>query len=157
MRYNSMKNRIIYFLAALISIIGIGLLIFSSYLQIQAKTYKSMFWHIIEITILLIAAFYYFKSAIKNTGDDKEQDEDSKLKTLETNSKAKSLDIISNLSFWCGFILMIYASIQLKEDVHFSYILFAISGTLTIIWLITLVTQLFYILKYSRKMDDPKK
>lgn len=52
---------------------------------------------------------------------------------------------------------MIYASIQLKEDVHFSYILFAISGTLTIIWLITLVTQLFYILKYSRKMDDPKK
>ena len=65
-----------------------------------------MFWHIIEITILLIAAFYYFKSAIKNTGDDKEQDEDSKLKTLETNSKAKSLDIISNLSFWCGFILM---------------------------------------------------
>lgn len=151
-----MKNRIKYILAALISIIGIGILIFSSYLQIQAKAYKSIFWHIIEITILLIAAFYYFKSAIKNISDDKKQDEDSKLKTLETNSKAKSLDIISNLSFWSGFILMIYASHQLKDDSQFSYILFTISSTLTIIWLITLVTQLFYILKYGRKMDDLK-
>ena len=53
--------------------------------------------------------------------------------------------------------LMIYASHQLKDDPQFSYILFAISGTLTIIWLITLVTQLFYIVKYGRKLDDTEK
>ena len=78
-------------------------------------------------------------------------------KIIETNSKIKSLDFINNLSFWCGMLLMIYASHQLKDDPQFSYILFAISGTLTIIWLITLVTQLFYIVKYGRKLDDTEK
>ena len=146
-----MKNKIKYILAAIVSIVGIGLLIFALYLQIQdhAST-RSIIWSIIEILILLSAAFYYFRSAIKNTSDDKHNEEDSKLKIIETNSKAKSLDFISNLSFWCG-------SHQLKDDPQFSYILFAISGTLTIIWLITLVAQLFYIVKYGRKLDDTEK
>lgn len=153
-----MKNRIKYILAAIVSIVGIGLLIFASYLQIQDQaSTRSIIWSIIEILILLSAAFYYFRSAIKNTSDDKHNEEDSKLKIIETNSKAKSLDFISNLSFWCGMLLMIYASHQLKDDPQFSYILFAISGTLTIIWLITLVAQLFYIVKYGRKLDDTEK
>ena len=152
-----MKNRIRYILAAIVSIIGIELLISVSYLQIQAHNSRQIIWYIIEIIILLSAAFYYFRSAIKNTSDDKHNEEDSKLKIIETNSKAKSLDFISNLSFWCGMLLMIYASHQLKDDPQFSYILFAISGTLTIIWLITLVTQLFYIVKYGRKSDDTEK
>lgn len=142
-----MKNRIRYILAAIVSIIGIGLLISVSYLQIQAHNSRQIIWYIIEIIILLSAAFYYFRNAIKNTSDDKGNKDASKLKTIETNSKAKSLDFISNLSFWGGMILMIYASHQLKDDPQFSYILFAISGTLTIIWLITLVAQLFYIVK----------
>lgn len=152
-----MKNRIRYILAAIVSIIGIGLLISVSYLQIQAHNSRQIIWYIIEIIILLSAAFYYFRSAIKNTRDDKGNKDASKLKTIETNSKIKSLDFINNLSFWCGMLLMIYASHQLKDDPQFSYILFAISGTLTIIWLITLVTQLFYIVKYGRKLDDTEK
>ena len=152
-----MKNRIRYILAAIVSIIGIGLLISVSYLQIQAHNSRQIIWYIIEIIILLSAAFYYFRSAIKNTRDDKGNKDASKLKTIETNSKIKSLDFISNLSFWGGMILMIYASHQLKDDPQFSYILFAISGTLTIIWLITLVAQLFYIVKYGRKLDDTEK
>ena len=152
-----MKNRIRYILAAIVSIIGIGLLISVSYLQIQAHNSRQIIWYIIEIIILLSAAFYYFRSAIKNTRDDKGNKDASKLKTIETNSKIKSLDFINNLSFWCGMLLMIYASHQLKYDPQFSYILFAISGTLTIIWLITLVTQLFYIVKYGRKLDDTEK
>lgn len=150
-----MKNRIRYILAAIVSIIGIGLLISVSYLQIQAHNSRQIIWYIIEIIILLSAAFYYFRSAIKNTSEDKHNEEDSKLKIIETNSKA--LDFISNLSFWCGMLLMIYASHQLKDDPQFSYILFAISGTLTIIWLTTLVAQLFYIVKYGRKLDDTEK
>ena len=153
-----MKNKIKYILAAIVSIGGIGLLIFALYLQIQDHTStRSIIWSIIEILILLSAAFYYFRSAIKNTSDDKHNEEDSKLKIIETNSKAKSLDFISNLSFWCGMLLMIYASHQLKDAPQFSYILFAISGTLTIIWLITLVAHLFYIVKYGRKLDDTEK
>ena len=152
-----MKNRIRYILAAIVSIIGIGLLISVSYLQIQAHNSRQIIWYIIEIIILLSAAFYYFRSAIKNTRDDKGNKDASKLKTIETNSKIKSLDFINNLSFWCGMLLMIYASHQLKDDPQFSYILFAISGTLTIIWLITLVAQLFYIVKYGRKLDDTEK
>ena len=152
-----MKNRIRYILAAIVSIIGIGLLISVSYLQIQAHNSRQIIWYIIEIIILLSAAFYYFRSAIKNTRDDKGNKDASKLKTIETNSKIKSLDFISNLSFWGGMILMIYASHQLKDDPQFSYILFAISGTLTIIWLTTLVAQLFYIVKYGRKLDDTEK
>src|SRR5699024_11761499 len=105
-----MKNKIKYILAAIVSIVGIGLLIFALYLQIQDHTStRSIIWSIIEILILLSAAFYYFRSAIKNTSDDKHNEEDSKLKIIETNSKAKSLDFISNLSFWCGMLLMIYA------------------------------------------------
>ena len=152
-----MKNRIGYILAAIVSIIGTGLLISVSYLQIQAHNSRQIIWYIIEIIILLSAAFYYFRSAIKNTRDDKGNKDASKLKTIETNSKIKSLDFINNLSFWCGMLLMIYASHQLKDDPQFSYILFAISGTLTIIWLITLVAQLFYIVKYGRKLDDTEK
>ena len=152
-----MKNRIRYILAAIVSIIGIGLLISVSYLQIQAHNSRQIIWYIIAIIILLSAAFYYFRSAIKNTSDDKGNKDASKLKTIETNSKIKSLDFINNLSFWCGMLLMIYASHQLKDDPQFSYILFAIAGTLTIIWLISLVTQLFYIVKYGRKLDDTEK
>lgn len=153
-----MKNRIKYILAAIVSIVGVGLLIFSSYLQIQDhSSTRSIICFIIEIILLLSAAFYYFRSAIKNTSDDKHNEEDSKLKIIETNSKAKSLDFINNLSFWCGMLLMIYAAYQLKDNPQFSYILFAISGTLTIIWLITLVAQLFYIVKYGRKINDAEK
>ena len=111
-----MKNRIRYILAAIVSIIGIGLLISVSYLQIQAHNSRQIIWYIIEIIILLSAAFYYFRSAIKNTSDDKGNKDASKLKTIETNSKIKSLDFINNLSFWCGMLLMIYASHQLKDD-----------------------------------------
>ena len=73
-----MKNKIKYILAAIVSIVGIGLLIFALYLQIQdhAST-RSIIWSIIEILILLSAAFYYFRSAIKNTSDDKHNEEDS--------------------------------------------------------------------------------
>ena len=114
-----MKNRIRYILAAIVSIIGIGLLISVSYLQIQAHNSRQIIWYIIEIIILLSAAFYYFRSAIKNTRDDKGNKDASKLKTIETNSKIKSLDFINNLSFWCGMLLMIYASHQLKDDPQF--------------------------------------
>lgn len=139
-----MKNRIKNIIGAIISIIGLWALIFVSYLQIQTHDYGSIVWYILGIIILLITAFIYFRDAIKNVTDDT-SDEDSDVKTIETNAKSKSLDIISNLCFWCGFALMLYASIQLKEAPQFSYILFAISGTLTAIWLITLITQLFYV------------
>ncbi len=152
-----MKNRIRYILAAIVSIIGIGLLISVSYLQIQAHNSRQIIWYIIEIIILLSSAVYYFRSAFNNTSVYKGNKDASKLKTIETNSKIKSLDFINNLSFWCGMLLMIYASHQLKDDPQFSYILFAISGTLTIIWLTTLVAQLFYIVKYGRKLDDTEK
>ena len=102
---------------------------------------------------MLIATYVYFRDAIKNTTNDNVE-EDAEAKKIETNSKAKSLDIISNLSFWGGFALMIYASSQFKENLQFSYILLAISCTLTAIWLITLVTQLFYIFKYGKEIDD---
>lgn len=148
-----MKNRIKNTLGAIISIIGLGALIFVTYLQIQTHDYGSIIWHILGIIILLITAFIYFRDAIKNVTDDT-SDEDSDVKTIETNAKSKSLDIISNLCFWCGFALMLYASSQLKEAPQFSYILFAISGTLTAIWLITLITQLFYVFKYAKQLDD---
>ncbi|WP_260186656.1 hypothetical protein [Lactobacillus amylovorus] len=93
---------------------------------------------------------FNFRDAIKNTTNDNVE-EDAEAKKIETNSKAKSLDIISNLSFWGGFALMIYASSQFKENLQFSYILLAISCTLTAIWLITLVTELFYIFKYGKE------
>jgi hypothetical protein len=51
---------------------------------------------------------------------------------------------------------MIFASHQLKEAPQFSYILFAISGALTAIWLITLVSQLVYSIKYEKELDDTK-
>ncbi|KRM02980.1 hypothetical protein FC59_GL001365 [Lactobacillus kitasatonis DSM 16761 = JCM 1039] len=102
------------------------------------------------IIILLIATYVYFRDAITNSTD-ANIEEDPEIKKIETNSKAKSFDILSNLSFWCGLVLMIFASHQLKEAPQFSYILFAISGTLTAIWLITLVTQLFYIFKYGKE------
>lgn len=79
-----MKNRIGYILAAIVSIIGIGLLISVSYLQIQAHNSRQIIWYIIEIIILLSAAFYYFRSAIKNTSDDKDA---SKLKQLKQIQK----------------------------------------------------------------------
>ena len=52
---------------------------------------------------------------------------------------------------------MIYASSQLHEDPLFSYILLAISGTTTVVWLITVLVQLFYVVKYERQVDDTKK
>ena len=93
-----MKNRIKNTLGAIISIIGLGALIFVTYLQIQTHDYGSIIWHILEIIILLITAFIYFRDAIKNVTDDT-SDEDSDVKTIETNAKSKSLDIISNLCF----------------------------------------------------------
>lgn len=148
-----MKNRIKNIIGAIISIIGLGALIFVSYLRIQAHEYGALVWNILGIIILLIATYIYFGDAIKKTTDDNAQ-EDVEAKKIETNSKVKSFDIISNLSFWCGFALMIYASSQFKENPQFSNILIAISGTLTAIWLITLVTQLFYIFKCGKKLDD---
>lgn len=145
-----MKNRIKNILWAIVSIIVIGMLIFASYLQIQAHHYGPAVFYILVIIILLIADYICIKDAIKNPTDDNIE-EDPEIKKIETNSKAKSFDILSNLSFWCGLVLMIFASHQLKEAPQFSYILFAISGTLTAIWLITLVTQLFYIFKYGKE------
>lgn len=142
-----MKNRIKNILWAIVSIIMIGMLIFVAYLRIQAHEYGALVWNILGIIILLIATYVYFRDAIKNTTNDNVE-EDAEAKKIETNSKAKSLDIISNLSFWGGFALMIYAS---KENLQFSYILLAISCTLTAIWLITLVTELFYIFKYGKE------
>lgn len=145
-----MKNRIKNILWAIVSIIVIGMLIFVAYLRIQAHEYGALVWNILGIIILLIATYVYFRDAITNSTD-ANIEEDPEIKKIETNSKAKSFDILSNLSFWCGLVLMIFASHQLKEAPQFSYILFAISGTLTAIWLITLVTQLFYIFKYGKE------
>ncbi|WP_155831097.1 hypothetical protein [Lactobacillus kitasatonis] len=145
-----MKNRIKNILGAIISILGLGALIFVAYLRIQAHEYGALVWNILGIIILLIATYVYFRDAITNSTD-ANIEEDPEIKKIETNSKAKSFDILSNLSFWCGLVLMIFASHQLKEAPQFSYILFAISGTLTAIWLITLVTQLFYIFKYGKE------
>lgn len=144
-----MKNRIKNILWAIVSIIMIGMLIFVVYLRIQAHEYGALVWNILGIIILLIATYVYFRDAINTTNDNVEEDVEAK--KIETNSKAKSLDIISNLSFWGGFALMIYASSQFKENLQFSYILLAISCTLTAIWLITLVTELFYIFKYGKE------
>ncbi|WP_290065405.1 hypothetical protein [Lactobacillus intestinalis] len=155
-----MKNRVKYILAFVFSVFCIGLLIFAEYLQISEHRYKGLGWYALAIIVLIISAFLYLRNAIKNTSIadlNNAEDNDPDLKLLETNSKTKSLDFISNLSFWGGMILMIYASHQLKDDPQFSYILFAISGTLTIIWLTTLVAQLFYIVKYGRKLDDTEK
>lgn len=148
-----MKNRIKNILGAIVSIIMIGLLTFVSYLQIQAHHYGPAVFYILVIIILLIATYIYIKDAIKNPTDDNIE-EDPEIKKIETNSKAKSFDIISNFSFWCGLVLMTFASHQLKEAPQFSYILFAISGTLTAIWLITLVTQFVYSIKYEKELDD---
>ena len=92
-------------------------------------------------------------NAIKNTSIahlDNEEDNDPDLKLLET--KAKAFDIISNTSFWCGLVLMIAASSQLQDTPQFSYILFAISGTTTVIWLITVLVQLFYVFKFGKRI-----
>lgn len=150
-----MKNRIKNILWAIVSIIVIGMLIFASYLQIQAHHYETVVFYTLVIIILLIVIYIYIKDAITNSTD-ANIEEDPKIKKIETNSKAKSFDILSNLSFWCGLVLMIFASHQLKEAPQFSYILFAISGTLTAIWLITLVSQLVYSIKYEKELDDTK-
>lgn len=150
-----MKNRIKNILWAIVSIIVIGMLIFASYLQIQAHHYGPVVFYTLVIIISLIGTYIYIKDAIKNPTD-ANIEEDPEIKKIETNSKAKSFDILSNLSFWCGLVLMIFASHQLKEAPQFSYILFAISGTLTAIWLITLVSQLVYSIKYEKELDDTK-
>ncbi|WP_180706794.1 hypothetical protein [Lactobacillus crispatus] len=64
------------------------------------------------------------------------------------------MTIIESITFWCGMILMVYASSQLKEDPQFSYVLFAIAGTLTLIWLLSSVIEIFYILKYGKQLDE---
>lgn len=119
----------------------------------QAHNYKAITLYVLLIIFLLIGTFIYFRDAIKNVTDDN-SDEDPDIKMIETKVKAKSFDMISNLTFWCGLILMLYASSQLEDAPQFSYILFAISGTLTAIWLITLVIQFFYIFKYAKQVDD---
>ncbi len=50
-------------------------------------------------------------------------------------------------------ILMIYASRQQKEDPQFSYIMFAIAGTLIFICLFSSAIKIFYILKYGKQLD----
>lgn len=50
-------------------------------------------------------------------------------------------------------ILMVYASSQLKENPQFSYVLFAIAGTLTLIWLLSFVIEIFYICKSGKQPD----
>ena len=155
-----MKNRVKYILAFVFSVFCIGLLIFAGYLQISEHRYKGLGWYALAIIVLLISAFLYLRNAIKNTSIadlDNTEDNDPDLKLLETKSKAKAFDIISNTSFWCGLVLMIYASSQLHEDLPFSYILLTISGTTTEVWLITVLVQLFYVVKYDRQVDDTKK
>ncbi|WP_198565113.1 hypothetical protein [Lactobacillus crispatus] len=63
------------------------------------------------------------------------------------------MTIIENITFWCGMTLMVYASSQLKEDPQFSYVLFAIAGTLTLIWLLSFVIEIFYICKSGKQPD----
>ena len=155
-----MKNRVKYILAFVFSVFCIDLLIFAGYLQISEHRYKGLGWYALAIIVLLISAFLYSRNAIKNTSIadlNNAEDNDPDLKLLETKSKAKAFDIISNTSFWCGLVLMIYASSQLHEDPPFSYILLAISGTTTVVWLITVLVQLFYVVKYERQVDDTKK
>ena len=155
-----MKNRVKYILAFVFSVFCIGLLILAGYLQISEHRYKGLGWYALAIIILLISAFLYLRNAIKNTSIadlNNAEDNDPDLKLLETKSKAKAFDIISNTSFWCGLVLMIYASSQLHKDPPFSYILLAISGTTTVVWLITVLVQLFYVVKYERQVDDTKK
>ena len=128
-------------------------MIFAGYLQISEHRYKGLGWYALAIIVLLISAFLYLSNAIKNTSIahlDNEEDNDPDLKLLET--KAKAFDIISNTSFWCGLVLMIAASSQLQDTPQFSYILFAISGTTTVIWLITVLVQLFYVFKFGKRI-----
>ena len=155
-----MKNRVKYILAFVFSVFCIDLLSFSGYLQISEHRYKGLGWYALAIIVLLISAFLYLRNAIKNTSIadlNNAEDNDPDLKLLETKSKAKAFDIISNTSFWCGLVLMIYASSQIHEDHLFSYILLAISCTTTVVWLITVLVQLFYVVKYERQVDDTKK
>ena len=150
-----MKNRVKYVLAFVFSVFCIGLLIFAGYLQISEHRYKGLGWYALAIIVLLISAFLYLSNAIKNTSIahlDNEEDNDPYLKLLETKAKAKAFDIISNTSFWCGLVLMIAASSQLQDTPQFSYILFAISGTTTVIWLITVLVQLFYVFKFGKRI-----
>jgi uncharacterized membrane-anchored protein len=57
-----MKNRIKNILWAIVSIIVIGMLIFVSYLQIQAHHYGPVVFYTLVIIILLIAIYIYIKA-----------------------------------------------------------------------------------------------
>ena len=156
-----MKNRVKYILAFVFSVFCIDLLIFAGYLQISEHRYKGLGWYALAIIVLLISAFLYLRNAIKNTSIadlNNAEDNDPDLKLLETKSKAKAKSpLLKALMTLKSLPHMIYASSQLHEDPLFSYILLAISGTTTVVWLITVLVQLFYVVKYERQVDDTKK
>ena len=56
-----MKNRIKNILWAIVSIIVIGMLIFASYLQIQAHHYRPVVFYTLVIIIFLIGIYIYIK------------------------------------------------------------------------------------------------
>ena len=104
------------------------------------------------IFILAFASVIYVRKLIKNNAnEDQNDDSDEQVASLYQKADAKALKIINNISFWCGMILMIYASNQQKEDPQFSYILFAIAGTLIFIWLFSSAIEIFYIIKYGKQ------
>lgn len=149
-----MKKKIKYTLALIASIVCIALLSFASYLQIHDHIYKGIFWNALLILFLLLGSSIYLKKLIKGSNDNQDDGNDAETVRLEQNGKARTMNIIENITFWCGMILMFYASSQLKEDPQFSYILFAIAGTLTSIWLLSSVIEIFYILKYGKQLDE---
>ena len=149
-----MKKKIKYTLALIASISCVALLSFASYLQIHEHIYKGLFWNVLLILFLLFSSSIYLKQLIKGPNDNQDDGNDAETVRLEQNAKVKTMTIIENITFWCGMILMVYASSQLKENPQFSYVLFAIAGTLTLIWLLSFVIEIFYILKYGKQLDE---
>lgn len=152
-----MKTKIKYSLALVVSIICIALLLFVSYLQIQDHVYKGLVWYGLSIIILLSGSVIYVKKLIqKTTNDDQNDDSDTQMVLIQQKADAKTMNIIGNITFWCGMILMTYASSQLHESPQFSYILFGIAFTLVIIWVISFTIEIFYIFKYLKQENKAK-
>lgn len=149
-----MKKKIKYTLA-LVASIGCGVLLsFASYLQIHDHIYKGLFWNGLLIIFLLFSSSIYLKKLIKGSDNNQTETINPEILSIEQNAKIKTMTIIESITFWCGMILMVYASSQLKEDPQFSYVLFAIASTLTLIWLLSSVIEIFYILKYGKQLDE---
>lgn len=147
-----MKHRIKYLFAIVASIICCGLLIWASYIQIQDHIYKGLIWNGIGIIILLSGSWIYLKELVKNQSDDNEKTDPEEI-ALEKNAQAKTMNVVESITFWCGTLIMLYAS---HESSQLSSILFAIAGTLMTIWLLITILEIIYIFKYGKNLDETK-